>query len=77
MNNKSVRELRALAKDRGLKGYYKLKKAELIDLLDTQQKPPLFIHNDWDTDNAYSDNTTEAEKLWYFFLYLILMKGYF
>ena len=40
MNNKSVRELRAKAKDSWLKGYYKLKKAELIDLLDTPQRPP-------------------------------------
>ena len=38
MNNQSIRELRALA--RGLKGYYKLRKAELVDLLETPQRPP-------------------------------------
>ena len=29
MNNQTVRELRAVAKERGLRGYYKLRKAEL------------------------------------------------
>ena len=33
MNSQTIRELRALAKERGLKGYYKLHKVELISLL--------------------------------------------
>ena len=33
MNSKTVRELRSIAKDKGLHGYYKLKKADLVALL--------------------------------------------
>ena len=33
MNSKSIRELRSIATDKGLRGYYKLKKADLIALL--------------------------------------------
>ena len=33
MNSKTVRELRNIAKDKGLHGYYKLKKADLVALL--------------------------------------------
>ena len=33
MNTKTVRELRSIAKDKGLHGYYELKKADLIALL--------------------------------------------
>ena len=40
MNNQTIRELRAIAKERGLRGYYKLRKAELISLLDTPLRPP-------------------------------------
>jgi len=40
MNNHTIRELRAIAKERGLRGYYKLKKAELVNLLETPQRPP-------------------------------------
>ena len=39
MNNQTVRELRAIAKERGLYGYYKLRKAELISLLETSMRP--------------------------------------
>ena len=33
MNTKTVRELRSIAKDKDLRGYYKLKKADLVALL--------------------------------------------
>ena len=33
MNSKTERELRSIAKDKGLHGYYKLKKAGLVALL--------------------------------------------
>ena len=33
MDTKTVRELRSIAKDEGLRGYYKLKKADLVALL--------------------------------------------
>ena len=33
MNTKTVNELRSIAKDKGLHGYYKLKKADLVALL--------------------------------------------
>ena len=33
MNTKTVRELRSIAKDKGLRGYYKFKKADLNALL--------------------------------------------
>jgi len=40
MNNQTIKELRAIAKERGLRGYYKLKKAELVSLLETPIRPP-------------------------------------
>ena len=46
MNTKTVRELRSIAKDKGLHGYYKLKKADLVTLLleqlseEMQASPP-------------------------------------
>ena len=40
MNNLTVRELRAIAKERGLHGFYKLLKTELVSLLDTPVRPP-------------------------------------
>ena len=33
MNTKTVRELRTIAKDKGIRGYYNLKKVELVALL--------------------------------------------
>ena len=33
MNTKTVRELRSIAKDKDLHGFYKLKKADLVALL--------------------------------------------
>ena len=39
MNTMKVVELKALAKKRGLKGYSRLRKAELIDLLDAKPVP--------------------------------------
>ena len=33
MNSKTVRELRNIAKDKGLPGYYRLRKADLLALL--------------------------------------------
>ena len=38
MNTKTVRELRSTAKDKGLRGYYKLKKDDLAALL-LEQSP--------------------------------------
>ena len=40
MNNQTIRELRAVAKERGLRGYYKLLKAELVSLLESPIRPP-------------------------------------
>ena len=33
MNSKTIRELRSITKDKGLRGCYKLKKADLVALL--------------------------------------------
>ena len=33
MNTKTVRELRSIAEDKGLRGFYKLKKDDLVALL--------------------------------------------
>ena len=35
METLTVKQLREIAKQRGLKGYYKLRKGQLIDILDT------------------------------------------
>ena len=40
MNNQTIKELRAIAKERGLRGYYKLRKTELVSLLETPKRPP-------------------------------------
>ena len=40
MNNQTIKELRAIAKERGLRGYFKLRKAELVTLLETPIRPP-------------------------------------
>ena len=47
MNNQTIRELRAIAKERGLRGYSKLRKAELVSLLETSPMRPLRVdlHN--------------------------------
>ena len=34
-----MKELKAIAKERGIKGYYRLRKAELIEILDIQLPP--------------------------------------
>ena len=46
MNNNTVKQLKAIAKERGIKGYYKLRKAELINALEetrlVEQKSSIF-----------------------------------
>lgn len=37
---RTVRELRDIAKSRGMTGYHRLHKADLVSLLDTPQRPP-------------------------------------
>ena len=39
MNNQTIRDLRAIAKERGLRGYCKLRKAELVSLLGVSMRP--------------------------------------
>ena len=44
INTKIVRELRSIAKNKGLRGYYKLKKADIVALLleqSTEEMPTL------------------------------------
>lgn len=36
LSSMKVPELKALAKERGIKGYYKLKKADLLDILNNE-----------------------------------------
>ena len=40
MNNQTIKELRAIAKERGLRGYYKLRKAKLVAFLEAPIRPP-------------------------------------
>ena len=46
MNNNTVKQLKAIAKERGIKGYYKLRKAKLINALEetrlVEQKSSIF-----------------------------------
>ena len=46
MNNQTVVQLKAIAKERGIRGYYKLRKAELIHALEAvrlvEQKSNIF-----------------------------------
>ena len=46
MENHNIGQLKAIAKERGIKGYYKLRKAELIPALEAtrlvQQKSNIF-----------------------------------
>ena len=46
MNNKTVKQLKAIPKERGRRGYYKLRKAELINALEAprlvEQKRNIF-----------------------------------
>ena len=46
MNNNTVKQLKAIAKERGIRGYYKLRKAELISVFEAtrliEQKSSIF-----------------------------------
>ena len=46
MNNNTVEQLKVIAKERGIKGYYKLRKSELINALEAtrlvEQKSSIF-----------------------------------
>ena len=39
-NRTTIRKLRAVAKERGLRGYYQLQKADLVALLESPTRPP-------------------------------------
>ena len=39
MDTKTIRELRSIAKDKGVRGYYKLKKTDLTALLSAEETP--------------------------------------
>ena len=46
MNNNTVKQLKAIARERGIKGYYKLRKVELINAMEAtrlvEQKSSIF-----------------------------------
>ena len=51
MNTKTVHEFRSIAKDKGLRGFYKLKKADLLALLleqSSEEMPTLATEGQWE-----------------------------
>ena len=59
MENLKVKELKALAKERGIKGYYRMRKAELIQAL-TPVGDPSQTDIVYDLININSPHTTSA-----------------
>ena len=45
MENKTVKELKSLAKDRGIPRYYRMRKAELIEALGNTPQSPISVSN--------------------------------
>ena len=47
MEKQSVKELKAIARERGIKGYYKMKRAELLEVLgiEESEQPKICQHN--------------------------------
>ena len=88
LENHTVVQLKAIAKDRGIRGYYKLRKAELIHALEAtrllEQKSNIFdepIPNDTTpvlqpTPLRPSTNTTKVKQNIKKFLYYGYAKDY-
>jgi len=66
MEMKTVFELKSLAKERGLHGYSRLTKRELVQLLQRQEEPmDIDLPPDWLKYDGYAD----SEFLVHFFIY--------
>ena len=81
MKNKTVKQLKSIAKERGIRGYYKLRKAELINALEAprlvEQKSNIFdeqIPNDptpvlqpspWEPSNFVAKSKQNTKQLRY------------
>ena len=66
MENHTVVQLKAIAKERGIRGYYKLRKAELIHALEAtrlvEQKSNIFDEPISNDHSSFTTNTLETIK---------------
>ena len=56
MENKAVFELKTLAKERGLYGYSRLTKRELVELLQRVEPMDIGLPSDWVRYDGYADS---------------------
>jgi len=56
MEYKTVFELKTLARERGLHGYYRLTRCELVELLQREEPMDIDLPSDWVRYDEYADS---------------------